>query len=462
MKNMRRFVQLLSQIEEINIVVIGDIILDEYTFGEAGKVSTGIQVPIIEKTKQIHNLGGAGNVAANMAALSKNVTLIGQIGSDELGNHVEGLIREQNIHLYKTRTETTIVKQRIYISDQQIMRLDNNSYIERLEFDVDSALVDIKPDVIVLVDYGYGMISQSVIDMVCDYGKEKKIVTIMSSRDYTKYRIKRIDLIVANEYEVNECKDIFKNVHRLYITHGEKGIGYLDENEKIFSKQFKRMPVNVSGAGDTALAVIALLSRTDAIVPEILEIANLAAGIAVEDQFTYVINKKEMINEMYNILVDQDSSLKIMSEKEVGILIETWKQKSYKIVFTNGCYDILHFGHFALLSAAKKYGDKLIVAINSDSSVKRIKGKDRPINDLNTRIKTLACLEMVDALVSFDTDTAIGLIKTIKPDIYVMGDEYISKELPEADYVDRVELIPMIDGFSTTNQIKKIQGKKND
>ena len=151
-----------------------------------------------------------------------------------------------------------------------------------------------------------------------------------------------------------------------------------------------------------------------------------------------------------------------MSEKEVGILIETWKQKSYKIVFTNGCYDILHFGHFALLSAAKKYGDKLIVAINSDSSVKRIKGKDRPINDLNTRIKTLACLEMVDALVSFDTDTAIGLIKTIKPDIYVMGDEYISKELPEADYVDRVELIPMIDGFSTTNQIKKIQGKKND
>lgn len=460
MKSLRRFVQLLDQIEGINIVVIGDIILDEYTFGDAGKVSTGIQIPIIEKTKQIYNLGGAGNVAGNMAALSKNVSLIGQIGSDRLGNHVEELIRNQNIALYKTSSETTIVKQRIYVSDQQIMRLDNNSYIERLEFDFDTVLVDIKPDVIVLVDYGYGMVSQSVIDMVCDYGKENKVVTIMSSRDYTKYQISRIDLIVANENEVNECNDIFKNVHHMYITHGEKGIGYLEEKEEIFFKQSKRMPVNVSGAGDTALAIIALLSRTDAVVPEILEIANLAAGIAVEDQFTYVINKKEMINAMYNNLVDEDPSLKILSENEMKILVEAWKQNSYKIVFTNGCYDILHYGHFSLLSAAKEYGDRLIVAINSDSSVKRIKGKDRPINDLNTRIKTLACLEMVDALVSFDTDTAIELIKIIKPDIYVKGDEYKSKELPEADYVDRVELIPMIDGFSTTNQIKKIQGEE--
>lgn len=459
MNEMMRLIQLFDQVKELRIAVIGDLILDEYTYGCAGKVSTGIQIPIIEKKNQVNCLGGAGNVASNIAALCRNTCLMGQIGDDGYKHLLEDLLIEHNVSFHAIETNQSIVKQRIYVSDQQVMRLDSGINSELSIVDIEQKLDDISPDIIVLVDYGYGVVNERTIRTIQEYKnkKEKEITSIFSSRNMTRYDSNDFEIIVVNKNEIEGIK-AFKNTQQeLYVTCGAEGISYKKDTKEVYGRQSAKMNINVSGAGDTALAIIACLCRTNASVEEILRLANLAAGIAVETKETYALSVHEIIEHYYEQLFSIDFANKIVNEEVVTTIVDAWKMQNKRIVFTNGCYDILHYGHFMSLDYAKKLGDKLIVGINTDESVKRIKGEERPINNLEKRMRTLSCLEMVDAIVAFESDTAIELVSLIDPDIYAKGEEYKEKELPEAEYVKEIVFISMEDGYSTTKQIERIK-----
>ena len=448
--------ELLDKASKKSILVIGDAILDVYTYGISDGVSTGIKIPIIKQNDQVFNLGGAANVAANISAIVNDVHYVGQVADDEYGHVVAKLLRNNCIEFHKVSSPKTIVKQRIYVSGQQLMRLDTGEVSQTDLRAIKSVLDNICPITIVMVDYGYGMVTQSLIDFIADYKKNCTVNVVLSTRFLSNFDTKSIDYIVVNDQIFREDYIKTDDVH-YYVTCGNKGILYYYKDIRLKSKAEDRIPINVSGAGDTALAVMGSLCDDNDSPQDIMELANIAAGNAVEYGLTYIMDKSELIDSLYNKLVNTDNQNKIFNKTDAKVLFLQWKKQGHKIVFTNGCYDLLHYGHFMLLEEAKKFGNKLIVGINSDESVRRLKGDNRPVNSLKERMLTLACLSVVDMIIPFDDNTASDLIKIIDPDVYVKGDEYKDKVLPEAAYAKRIEYIPMIDGISTTKQIEKIR-----
>lgn len=454
-KDMNEVFYTLDKVYEKKILVIGDILMDEYVYGNVKHNSTGIKIPIIEKERTEYRLGGAANVAANIAGLCKNTVLLGRYANDDAGIRVKQLCREYGIKLIDCPTERTIVKQRIYVDNQQISRLDTNSYSESVVGILGDILNNEKPEVIILSDYLYGVITQDVIDEVAKYCRTNITHLFVTSRNINQFVFDETPIVVVNQNEWNEYTDNSK-IKESFVTLGDKGISYISESETIDCGTEKKYPINVSGAGDTVLAVIATFYGELENKEILLKIANIAGELAVEDELTYVLCHFDLVDALYSRWTEEDSINKILSTDLAKDIIDSWKGKSEHIVFTNGCYDLLHLGHIKSFQYAKKYGEKLIVAVNSDESIRRLKGDGRPINSLEERACTLAYLSMIDMVVPFEEDTAVELIKLLKPDVYIKGSEYMHKELPEAEYAKRVEYLPMIEGTSTTQLINKI------
>lgn len=454
--SIKEILNAIGNISDKHVVVIGDILLDEYIYGTVNKVSTGIQIPIIDKESVEYRLGGAANVAANVAGLCNYTTLIGRCANDDAGYRVKELCESYHVNLVGVDSDMTVIKQRIYVDNQQVSRLDTNSFSKSIDKELSTILAFNKVDVVIIADYLYGVVSQEVLDIITNYCKGKAIPIFYSSRDLGRFYISEYPVVVANQNEwkqwnqSNECKKAF-------ITKGNAGICYISETLEVEKKQIKKHPVNVSGAGDTVLAIISLLYEEKTIsIDDVLLVANLAGEIAVENRFTYVVTKCDLVDALYKQWINVDNINKIVDVSLAQDIVSAWKQKGETIVFTNGCYDLLHLGHIKSFQYSKKYGDKLVVAVNSDSSIKRLKGNGRPINNLNERISTLAYLSMIDMVISFEEDTAINIIKVIEPDTYIKGEEYKYKELLEAKHVKKVEYVPMIEGTSTTQLINKI------
>lgn len=446
----------LGNVREKHVVVIGDILLDEYIYGMVNKVSTGIQIPIIDKKSVEYRLGGAANVAANVAGLCNHTTIIGRCANDDSGNRVKQLCELYHVNLIDFENEKTVVKQRIYVDKQQVSRLDTNAFSESVAKELKAVLLDNKVDVVIIADYLYGVVSQEVIDIATSFCKKKSVPIFYTSRDLGRFVIGDYPIVVVNQKEWslwNQSDDCPK----AFITKGEEGISFLSKTKMVEKKASKKYPVNVSGSGDTVLAMISLLYGEKCIsIDDLLIVANLAGELAVENELTYVVRQYDLVDALYKQGINADSINKIVDISLAQNIVSAWKQKGKKIVFTNGCYDLLHLGHIKSFEYSKKFGDKLVVAVNSDSSIKRLKGNGRPINNLEERVSTLAYLSMIDMVISFEEDTAINVIKEIEPDTYVKGEEYKSKELLEAEYVKKVEYVPMIEGTSTTQLIKKI------
>lgn len=446
----------LGNVREKHVVVIGDILLDEYIYGMVNKVSTGIQIPIIDKKSVEYRLGGAANVAANVAGLCNHTTIIGRCANDDSGNRVKQLCELYHVNLIDFENEKTVVKQRIYVDKQQVSRLDTNAFSESVAKELKAVLLDNKVDVVIIADYLYGVVSQEVIDIATNFCKKKSVPIFYTSRDLGRFVIGDYPIVVVNQQEWslwNQSDDCPK----AFITKGEEGISFLSKTKMVEKKASKKYPVNVSGSGDTVLAMISLLYGEKCIsIDDLLIVANLAGELAVENELTYVVRQYDLVDALYKQGINADSINKIVDISLAQNIVSAWKQKGKKIVFTNGCYDLLHLGHIKSFEYSKKFGDKLVVAVNSDSSIKRLKGNGRPINNLEERVSTLAYLSMIDMVISFEEDTAINVIKAIEPDTYVKGEEYKSKELLEAEYVKKVEYVPMIEGTSTTQLIKKI------
>ena len=466
----------LKMLNKGHVLVFGDIILDRYISGSVDRVSPEAPVPVLKPSNEEIRLGGAANVALNLSSLGSNTTLIGVTGKDESSTQIIDLLKKNNIKKALSKSKhPTISKLRILASQQQLIRIDNEE--EFSETDWQSSLsnyrkyINLKKNkVLIISDYEKGTL-RNIPLIIREAKKLKKIILVdPKGDDFSKY--KSADIITPNfqEFErvvgkvnsepeiTKKGKDLIKslNLNSLLITRGSEGMTLLDKrNGKVVREDFPteaRDVFDVSGAGDTVIASIAAGLAGGFSLSESIRLANLAAGIVVGKSGTATVNQAELVP--YLGLAES-----YVSFNEVKVYSKDLHERGKKIVFTNGCFDILHAGHVEYLEAAKELGDKLIVAINTDRSVRKLKGSSRPVNTLAHRAKVLASLQCIDKVVFFDEDTPIKLIKAIRPDVLVKGGDYKLKDIVGHKEVSQsggsVVTIPLVKGLSTSKIISK-------
>ena len=467
----------LKLLSKGNVLVFGDIILDRYISGSVDRVSPEAPVPVLKPSKEEIRLGGAANVAINLSSLGSKATLIGVTGRDETSNQVQELLKKNKIRNALSKSiNPTISKLRFLAGQQQLIRIDNEE--EFTEADWKTSLSNYrkhikiqKNKVLIISDYEKGTL-RNIPLIIKEAKKLNKIILVDPKGDnFSKYKSANIITPNFNEFErvVGKIKgeaDITSKGKRLIhslklsallITRGSEGMTLLENKKgKISREDFPteaKDVFDVSGAGDTVIATIAAGLAANFSLSESIKLANIAAGIVVGKSGTANVNQAEI----KNFLKKADSH---MTLEEVKPFSQALRKKRQKIVFTNGCFDILHAGHVEYLEAAKELGDKLIVGINSDQSVQTLKGRSRPLNKLFHRAKVLASLRCVDAVVVFGDKTPIKLISAIKPDILVKGGDYKIKEIIGYKEViesgGKVQTIPFVEGLSTSKIISKM------
>ncbi len=450
-----------------NILVIGDLMVDHYLYGDVNRISPEAPVQVVNVKKEELLMGGAGNVINNLLSLGAKVGVCSVIGDDEGGEFLHKRLGQKGVvkeGLVTQKGRKTSHKSRVIASHQQIVRIDKEDSDDISKKSRDTILLRAKIvmpfyDAVVLSDYGKGVLTNELTKDLIDLAKSqgKKVLVDPKGSDYTKY--KGATLLTPNKKEAYEAtgieikdddslkkalKKLKEDIELKYsvITLSEDGIALLDED-------FEKIPTvakdvfDVTGAGDTVIAAIAISLVEGKSIKEAIEFANKAAAVAVSHVGCYAVKKEEIDS------FDKDK--KIVSLDELLKILP----KDKKIVFTNGCFDILHAGHVKYLKEAKSFGDILVVGLNSDESVKRLKGKSRPINTLEDRATVLSALEAVDFVVEFSEDTPYNLIKAIKPDILVKGGDYEGKEIVGSDIAKETRLVQFVDGKSTTNIIKR-------
>jgi D-beta-D-heptose 7-phosphate kinase/D-beta-D-heptose 1-phosphate adenosyltransferase len=459
------------------VLVIGDVMLDEYTFGHVERISPEAPVPILRVEEHQLRLGGAANVAANISSLGIKVSLMGICGDDDTGSL---LVKEMQRHsvdskLLKSDDVNTIVKKRIIANQQQLIRIDQES---RIDSQVSKNLykkfleIYIDYDLVVISDYGKGsLIDHQKYIKSCNL-KNISVLIDPKGGDFDRY--KNATLMTPNLREFEEIVGTIKNndelvdkaislknelgLRYLIVTLGPEGVLMVDDQNNVHMMTSEAKQVyDVSGAGDTIIAVLAVLIVNDYEFVSALKIANVAAGLAVGKVGTSVISYRELDN----ALNTKDNTIQSLhSIDQLMPIIEQAKLENKKIVMTNGCFDILHAGHVTYLKEAAKLGNILIVAINSDISVSKLKGKSRPINPLEMRATVLSSLSAVDYVISFEEDTPEKLYELVLPDILVKGSDYSKEEIAGADIITSnggmVKLIDLVEGFSTTSIIDRI------
>jgi len=466
------------------ILVIGDLIIDYYLLGSSNRISPESPVPIIDITNENTLLGGAGNVINNLKSLGSEVDIISVLGDCNNSQELINLLKEININTkYLIIEEGRIAskKTRIIVSKQQVVRYDRESSNEISNVSQNTILNIFKKiisnyEIVILSDYGKGVLTteltQSLISTAKNYGK--KVLVDPKGHDYTKY--KGAYLLTPNKKEASESSNIniidndsliraitvLKSKFELdvsIITLSEDGVAVYDNKFRIHPT-IAREVFDVTGAGDTIIASLGFCLACGLNIDEALEFANLAAAVVVGKIGSATATPDE-INE-YESSINQSSSKEhIKTFKEISVLSENLKSKGKRIVFTNGCFDLIHMGHISYLESAKSLGDTLIVGLNSDRSVAALKGKELPINMQEDRSYILAALEVVDYVVVFDEDTPYNLINAIKPNILVKGGDYEGKKVVGHDIVDEVTLIKFIPGKSSSLIINKIQKLKS-
>jgi D-beta-D-heptose 7-phosphate kinase/D-beta-D-heptose 1-phosphate adenosyltransferase len=468
-------------------LVIGDLMLDRYLIGEVERISPEAPVPVVLLKSQNERAGGAANVAANLALLGIDTVMAGVIGKDAEGTSLSGMLHSLNISssaVLQSGERPTVTKTRILGGHQQMMRLDQES---RLTFSADEtrALLDLidralaqKPDVVILSDYAKGVLSDTVCRRVIDHAVKLGIPVLVDpkGRDYSKYR--GATALTPNKKETAEACGVsasdttllLENAAKLRdrlglqflaVTRGEDGISLLENEQTMHIPAAARQVFDVSGAGDTVIATLAagLVHGMDH--KQALQLANIAAGIVVGKVGTVPVTREELLTE----LISQGSFEQADKICELDTLIariKLWKSQGQRIVFTNGCFDLLHAGHVTYLEAARKTGDKLILGLNTDRSVSALKGPSRPVIQEADRARVLAALEAVDAVILFDEETPLTLINAIRPDVIVKGSDYSEDQVVGGAEVKswggKVALIDVVPGRSTSRIIDKLGG----
>lgn len=479
----KQFGKPVSGVNQQHALVIGDVMLDRYLIGSVGRISPEAPVPIVLLNQQNERAGGAANVATNLALLGIKTHIVGCVGKDIEANTLINLLQEIGVDasgICASQHRPTIAKTRVLSGHQQMLRLDqessapfNNAETTQLHDAIQTQLA-LKPSIVILSDYAKGLLTEDNCQQIIAQCKAQNITILVDpkGRDYRKY--KGATALTPNKKETAEACDtsisdldlIAKasalktslNLRFLAVTRGEEGITLLDENAHHLPAIAKQV-FDVSGAGDTVIATLAAGMMNHLTPLESLQLANIAAAVVVGKVGTVPITQADLLE----ALTSQHSSEqahKICDLAQLKAKVDTWKQQNQKIVFTNGCFDLLHAGHVTYLEAAKKRGDKLVLGLNTDRSVSALKGPTRPVVNENDRARVLAALESVDAVILFDEDTPLNLINAIKPNIIAKGSDYTADQVVGGKEVEswggEIALIDLVAGRSTSNIINKL------
>ena len=465
------------------LLVVGDLMIDHYLWGSCERISPEAPVQVVNVNSESSVLGGAGNVINNLRALGAKVDVISVVGGCEISNELKTLLKNISVstqHLITQKDRITSKKSRIIAAQQQVVRYDRESSDE-ISAESQKQILDsftsiiANYDGVLLSDYGKGVLTSSLTQSLIAVANKagKKVMVDPKGLDYSKY--KGAYLLTPNKKEASEATQVSINdeasltqaITQLkvecdltvsLITLSEQGVAIYDDELRTHPTVAREV-YDVTGAGDTVLASLGFALACGVDIDDAVEFSNLAAGVVVGKIGSATATLNEII-EYESSLNKSTSDEHIKTLSEITILSEELKARGKKIIFTNGCFDILHAGHVRYLETAKSYGDVLILGLNSDRSVKALKGKNRPINIQLDRAYILAALEAVDYVVVFDDDTPYELIKAVKPHTLVKGGDYEGKVVVGQDIADELKLVQFVDGKSTTRTIEKIQQGK--
>jgi D-beta-D-heptose 7-phosphate kinase/D-beta-D-heptose 1-phosphate adenosyltransferase len=470
----------VPRFDRAQVLVVGDLMLDRYWHGATSRISPEAPVPVVKVGQREDRIGGAGNVALNIASLGAGASLVAVVGQDEAAEALKTRLDSAGIYsdFQVSETKPTITKLRVISRHQQLLRLDfeeafNAEDCDQLPAKVSGLLANV--GALVLSDYAKGALLDPQPFIAAARAASVPVLVDPKGTDFERYRGATLLTPNLSEFEMvvghcaNEQALVDKgialmeslDIDALLITRSEHGMTLLRrDNRELHLPARAREVFDVTGAGDTVISVLAAALAAGEPMPEAVAMANIAAGIVVGKLGTATVSMPELRRAIQQ---EQGSERGVVNEEQLAVDVADARAHGERIVFTNGCFDILHAGHVGYLEQARKLGDRLIVAINADSSVTRLKGEGRPINPVDRRMAVLAGLEAVDWVVSFEDDTPERLLELIRPDILVKGGDYSREQVVGWEIVEgyggEIAVLDFLDDCSTTAIVNKIQKK---
>jgi len=473
-----------------SILCLGDVMLDRFAYCAIERISPEAPVPVLLVQERRSSLGGAGNVARNIAALGGSAVLIGLRGRDADGEAVAAMIRSTPRlvdALIASESRPTTAKTRYIAGHQQVFRVDDE-LAHTLDAAEEAALLGAidkaiqTVDAVVISDYGKGVATRAIVSSTIRGARSRRVPVFVDPKRDTFRHYRGATCITPNLAELARAAKLpaatdaevvaaatqvlrEAEAEAILTTRSEKGMLLVEASGAVHVERARAREVfDVSGAGDTVIAVLALAHAGGHALPDAMRLANTAAGIVVGKLGTATVELDELVLELSREAREHDvGRAKLYSVAEAETLARQWQSRGLSVGFTNGCFDIVHPGHVTLLSKARRECDRLIVALNSDASVSRLKGPQRPVNALDDRAAVIGALASVDAVISFDEDTPITLITRLKPDVLIKGADYTIATVVGAEEVlaagGRVALIDLVDGYSTTRTIGRMSGE---
>lgn len=476
-------IPILESMGKPRILIVGDLILDRYVTGDVERISPEAPIPVLAARHRENRLGGAGNVAANLRSMDAEVHVLGVIGDDAKGRELLSLLRSIGVDtggVLSVSGRPTTEKTRLMGGGVQMLRVDfedsrdiDDETVRQLVCAVEERLADVQA--VVLSDYGKGVLIEPVVQAAIRAARSKGVPVLVDPKgaDYSRYRgatlatpnKKESEVALGRKFEeVSEVpaggRELIRKagLEAIVITLGADGIYFCSQHEEGLVSSTARAVFDVTGAGDTVIAQLALGLACKVSLEQAVCLANSAAGLVVGRRGAASVTR----HELRAVLAERPGVAgSILTREEVGPAVAGWRAEKKRIVFTNGCFDILHAGHVGYLRLARARGDVLIVGVNDDASVARMKGPERPINPLGDRLEVLAALEMVDAVCPFGEDTPAELIRQVTPDVLVKGEDWADKGVVGREWVEshggEVYLAPLLPGRSTSGIARRLK-----
>ncbi|WP_458525175.1 bifunctional D-glycero-beta-D-manno-heptose-7-phosphate kinase/D-glycero-beta-D-manno-heptose 1-phosphate adenylyltransferase HldE [Onishia taeanensis] len=467
----------LTALEQARLLVVGDVMLDRYWHGGTSRISPEAPVPVVKVNDGEDRPGGAANVALNIASLGAHAALAGLVGDDENADLLTHRLEDSGVstHFQRSREIPTIAKLRVMSRNQQLIRLDFEQALDEVDTQDLQARVEAQlgdADLVILSDYGKGTLNrvEALIPLIRAAGK--RVLVDPKGSDFRRYRGASVVTPNLTEFEavVGPCRSDEElaakgealraelDLEALLITRSEKGMTLIrGDHAPLHLPTRAREVYDVTGAGDTVIGVLGLALAAGHGFPEAMMLANLAAGLVVAKPGTATLSIAELYTALHG---DKLAEFGLIEAAPLVEAVRAAQARGEKVVMTNGCFDILHAGHVAYLEQARRLGDRLIVAVNDDASIARLKGPTRPINPLKRRMQVLAGLGAVDWVVPFGEDTPASLIETVLPDVLVKGGDYLPADIAGGEAViangGEVRVLDFEDGVSTTAMISTI------